>query len=136
MVLLDQLAKHFALIGLSDASVPLIPNFLYLTLVRNTGIAFGFLNDRGALLFSVITASLFLLFFLANRSHRASSAERWAMALILGGAVGNWIDRVRFGAVVDFIDFRVWPVFNIADSAITVGVCIYILCLLRVPKKT
>ena len=56
--------------------------------------------------------------------------------MILGGAVGNWIDRLRFGAVIDFIDFRIWPVFNIADTAITVGVCLYFVRILVSKKKT
>lgn len=60
-----------------------------------------------------------------------SRLAKWGMALILGGAIGNWIDRVRFGAVIDFFDFRVWPVFNVADSAITVGVVLYFFLILR-----
>ncbi len=48
------------------------------------------------------------------------------MILILAGALGNWIDRIRFGSVVDFLDFRIWPVFNVADSAISVGVALYL----------
>ena len=64
-----------------------------------------------------------------------SPGGRLAFALILGGAVGNWIDRLRFGSVIDFLDFRVWPVFNIADSAITIGVVWYLLILMRGKKQ-
>ena len=53
----------------------------------------------------------------------------------LGGAVGNWIDRLRIGAVIDFLDFRIWPVFNLADLAISIGVCIYLLSLFRRGEK-
>lgn len=79
----------------------------------------------------LITVSLLLLGVWAVRVEARSSGGRLAFALILGGAVGNWIDRLRFGAVIDFLDFRVWPVFNIADSAITLGVVLYLFLLLR-----
>jgi len=65
------------------------------------------------------------------RLSEKEKVARFGLALILGGAFGNWIDRVRFGAVVDFLDFRVWPVFNVADSAITVGVAVYLILLFR-----
>jgi signal peptidase II len=94
------------------------------------------MNDHSSLLFAVITVSLVFLFIFANRSHGASLPERWALSLIVGGAVGNWIDRIRFGAVIDFLDLHVWPVFNLADSAITVGVCIYLVNLFRPGKRT
>ena len=83
----------------------------------------------------MITLSLFFLWGWAVRMESKSAGGRAAFALILGGAIGNWIDRIRFGAVIDFLDFRVWPVFNIADSAITIGVALYLLLLLK-KKKT
>lgn len=100
----------------------------------NTGIAFGLFRGQATLLFTLITASLAVLFVVAQRMKGQPAAARVALALILGGAVGNWIDRLRFGAVVDFFDFRVWPVFNVADSAITVGVGMYLLLLLKKSK--
>lgn len=125
IVVCDQLTKYLALTRLTGDSVPLVPGVLHLTLVKNTGAAFGLMNEHSSLLFAVITVSLVFLFIFANRSHGAGLRERWALSLIVGGAIGNWIDRIRFGAVVDFLDFRVWPVFNLADSAITIGVCLY-----------
>jgi len=135
VVLLDQLTKALAVAFLSENSAVAIPGVLHLTLVRNTGVAFGFMSDHSSLLFSVITVSLVLLFILVARSRGASLSEKWALSLILGGAIGNWIDRFRIGAVVDFLDFRIWPVFNLADTAITVGVGIYLLSILRAEKK-
>jgi signal peptidase II len=135
VVFLDQLTKYFALVFLSEVSQPVLPNVFHLTLVRNTGVAFGFLSDHSSLLFSVITVSLVFLFILVARSHGASLSEKWALSLILGGAIGNWIDRVRLGAVIDFLDFRFWPVFNLADTAITVGVCVYLISLFRAREK-
>lgn len=133
VVFLDQLSKFFALHFLSSQnSVPFLPPVLYLTLVQNRGVAFGLFSDFAPFLFALITVSLVFLFLIANQSHhKASLLDRWALSLILGGAIGNWIDRWRFSAVIDFLDFRVWPVFNLADSAITIGVGIYLLSLFR-----
>ncbi len=137
VVCLDQLTKlwvvqHFTLYESSTV----IPGLFSLTYLTNTGAAFGILAGQPALwrqLFFVVVALLALvaIFFL----HRKISAEsRWytvSLALIAGGAVGNLIDRVRLGAVVDFLDFYLsthhWPAFNLADSAITVGVAIFLL---------
>lgn len=141
VVLIDQFSKFLALQYLSSQhSVSLIPQVLDLTLVRNPGVAFGLFSGYAPALFGVITVSLIFLFLIANRSHgtarETSIVDRWALSLILGGAIGNWIDRLRFAAVIDFIDFRIWPVFNIADSAITVGVCLYFFRVLIAKEKT
>ncbi len=79
----------------------------------------------------LISISLAVLLGLGIRMKSTPALQRWALALILGGAAGNWIDRVRYGAVVDFLDFRIWPVFNVADSAITIGVGLYLLHFLK-----
>jgi signal peptidase II len=142
VVLIDQFSKFLALQHLSRYSpVLLIPHVLDLTLVRNSGVAFGLFSGYAPALFTVITVSLVFLFLIANRSHGktphgTSAADRWALSLILGGAIGNWIDRLRFGAVIDFIDFRVFPVFNIADTAITIGVGLYFIRVLMTKEKT
>ena len=142
VVLIDQLSKFLVLRYLSpQTSVPLIPQVLDLTLVRNPGVAFGLFSGYAPALFTVITISLVFLFLIANRSHGkaaqgTSNVDRWALSLILGGAIGNWIDRLRFAAVIDFIDFRVWPVFNLADSAITIGVCLYFIRVLMSKEKS
>jgi len=137
IVLTDQFLKFLALKLLSpETSVPVIPKVLSLTLVHNRGVAFGLFSDAAPVLFTVITISLVALFFLANRPEQhVSERDRWALGLILGGAIGNWIDRLRFAAVIDFIDFHIWPVFNLADSAITIGVCLYLLSLF-LPQKS
>ncbi len=141
VVFLDQLSKFLALRYLSPQdSMPLVPHVLDLTLVRNPGVAFGLFSGYAPALFTVITVSLIILFLVANRSHSttasgASTADRWALSLILGGAIGNWIDRLRFAAVIDFIDFRIWPVFNLADTAITIGVGLYFIRVLTSKEK-
>ena len=132
VVLLDQLTKFLALRLLHETGgIPVIPHIFHLTLVHNTGIAFGFFRQHPSILLILISMSLLLLFFWGCWKTNFSSPQRFALALILGGAVGNWVDRLRFGAVIDFLDFRVWPVFNIADSAITLGVAIFAVLLLK-----
>jgi signal peptidase II len=134
VLVLDQLTKFLALQYLQDRSIPLIPNIFHLTLVHNTGIAFGFFRQHPNILLALITCSLVFLFVWAWKKKDMPSSQRFVLALILGGAVGNWIDRVRFGAVVDFLDFRVWPVFNLADSAISVGVVLFAILMMRKAK--
>ena len=142
VVLIDQLSKFLALQYLSPHSpVLFVPQVLNLTLIRNSGVAFGLFSGYAPALFTVITISLIFLFLIANRSHGkkahgTSIVDRWALSLILGGAIGNWIDRLRFGAVIDFIDFRIFPVFNLADTAITIGVGLYFIRVLMSKEKT
>lgn len=131
LVLLDQFTKFLVLHEISlHESVPVIPGIFHLTLVFNRGIAFGWFRNHDSLLFLLITLSLGILLWFSRYVSRWPLWSRWAFALILGGALGNWIDRVRFGYVVDFFDFRIWPVFNVADSAITAGVSLYVLMFL------
>ena len=128
----DQLTKLLAVHYLSSVdTVPVLQNVFHLTLVYNTGIAFGFFRHSQAILLGAITLSLIFLLIWGVRSFKKNSGpsqkfQSFALALILGGAIGNWLDRVRIGSVVDFFDFRIWPVFNVADSAITIGVGCYL----------
>ena len=134
---LDQLTKAWALADL-DGVVPVLP-FLNLVLVHNPGAAFGLLALAGGWqrwLFAV--AGAVIAAFIVAWLRRTRTDDRWlsaGLALVLGGAVGNLWDRIVRGAVVDFIDLHQgryhWPVFNVADSAITVGVVIIVLASLR-----
>jgi signal peptidase II len=124
---IDRLAKIMASARLSGGrSVRVIPDIFHLTLVLNKGSAFGlFKEGRIFFIISSFLAIFFIIFYVWK--HRIESVIlSAALGLILGGAVGNLVDRIRFGYVVDFLDFRVWPVFNIAYSAITVGVGILV----------
>lgn len=107
-------------------SVAVIQDVFHFTLVYNTGIAFGLFHEHGILLFFLITASLVVLAMAYRFMVGQGPLARTSMALIFGGAIGNWIDRVRVHAVVDFLDFRFFPVFNLADTAITLGVVAYL----------
>ena len=120
---LDQLSK-LAVKGLQQPVV-LIPSFLQVTYIENTGSSFGMLQGWSYFLaaMGIIIIIAFLLFF---RSFPKDLLAIAAIGLILGGALGNTVDRLLLGHVVDFIDFSFWPAFNIADSAMTIGVVLLI----------
>jgi signal peptidase II len=135
VLILDQVTKALILAHLPlGGSIAVIPGFFDLTHVQNPGGAFGFLAGMSAevrsLLFiavSLVAAGLILYFYWQTPlGHRFLSV---GLALIFGGAVGNLVDRMRFGIVVDFLDVYAgtlhWPAFNVADSAITIGVGIF-----------
>lgn len=84
-----------------------------------------------AALLIIISLSLVLIAWFAHRPDFRNQRDQWVFGLILGGALGNWVDRVQYGAVIDFFDFRIWPVFNVADSSISIGVGIYLLYLFK-----
>ena len=98
--------------------------FLYLTHTRNTGGAFSLLQARNSWFIVIAAVAMIALAFAYHRSARRDLWVSAALSLALGGAIGNLIDRVRFGYVIDFFDIKVWPVFNVADSAITIGILI------------
>lgn len=122
LFLADQAAKWLALTRLADvATTPLIPGVFHLTLVHNTGAAFGMLHG-GNLILGLVAGTVAIGIAAWHETVTQSHPGReWAVGLILGGALGNLFDRVFRSGVVDFLDFRVWPVFNLADSAICVG---------------
>lgn len=110
-------------------SVPLIENFLALTYIRNKGAAFGILSDSAIRVPFFITVSIVALIgilWYLRKIDVSLKLQHWALVLIFSGALGNLIDRIRLGEVIDFIDAHWyqyhWPAFNVADSAITIGV--------------
>jgi len=143
IVLLDQATKAIIARSLDlHEYVPLVDGFLSLSHVRNRGAAFGFLSDwdvpyQSVLLAVLSVAALFAIVFYFLRLPAGARVSRAALALVLGGAIGNLIDRVRLGYVVDFVHVywrqHQWPDFNAADSAITVGVTLLVLDILRSP---
>ncbi|MBI4619082.1 MAG: signal peptidase II [Desulfobacterales bacterium] len=131
VILLDQCSKIYIDRVLPlYYSIPIVKNFIHITYIRNTGAAFGLLASRGTgfkVFFFFITsiiAIIVILFFLRSLKDTETLLTS-SLSLIMGGAIGNLIDRVRLGEVIDFIDFHWysyhWPAFNVADSAITVG---------------
>jgi signal peptidase II len=127
VLVLDQATKWLALARLDAFEPVAITPFFNLVLVWNRGVSFGLLagtGEHGPWLLTLMTVSIgaFLIVWLWRETRPVVRAALW---LVLAGAAGNLIDRVRFGAVVDFLDFHVfgyhWPAFNVADSAIVVG---------------
>lgn len=123
ILLLDWLTKFLATKNLLlNQSVPVIKGIFHITLIHNRGAAFGILKDQTPLfIFTSIFAIILIYFGLKNTRQRSPSIYKISLTLILGGALGNLIDRLFLGYVIDFLDFRVWPVFNVADSMITIG---------------
>lgn len=129
-------------LGLRDA-ITIIPNFFHIVHVRNPGAAFGIFAqwEHGRTFLTLVSAVASLGVFgyfltLKENDH----FTRWALAMIFGGAVGNLIDRMRFGYVVDFVDWHFkdvyhWPAFNVADSAISVAIGVLLVGSLFAPKK-
>ena len=140
VVVLDQLTKLVVLDRLAPgAPVTVVPGLVALTLVMNPGLAFGLLAGvPPGWRWIVVPLSLLALLVLLRVALRILPTGGWrersAIGLVFGGAVGNLIDRARFGAVVDFVDVHFrgyhWPAFNVADSAITIGVAMLALAAL------
>ncbi|MCL1902769.1 MAG: signal peptidase II [Alphaproteobacteria bacterium] len=154
VILVDQLTKGILLYMLTGG-VPLygsafdilpypylmgrVTGFFNLVFTWNPGTAFSLFREMPSIILIALTGVIigalgYHLFKNANRPH-----EKWALSLIVGGAVGNLIDRIRFGAVVDFLDLHAfgyhWPAFNFADICISIGVAIYIIHWLFFSKK-
>jgi signal peptidase II len=128
IIALDQLTKYLVISFLNpNDSIEILP-FLHLVSVRNTGAAFGMFKGLGSSFFIGISllAIIFVIWLLVT-----SKYSYLGLSLISGGAIGNLIDRILYGNVVDFIDFSVgrfhWPAFNVADSALTIGIMIIFL---------
>lgn len=121
----DQISKYIIRANMSPyESLPIIKGIFHITYVQNTGAAFSILKGKTQF-FTIVSMGIIIAIVIFSMKVPAEKKMlRIVMALVLGGAAGNLIDRFRFGYVVDFFDFRIWPVFNIADSAIVVGVII------------
>ncbi len=144
VVCLDQLTKWLVERTLPlHHDRPIIGGFLSLQYVRNEGAAFGILSNadlpfQGVLLSIVAAVALGAIVVYALRLNPAHKLAQLALALVMGGAVGNLLDRARFGYVIDFVlvywrEHR-WPNFNVADSAISIGICLLVLDIIRSPE--
>ena len=136
VIVADQLSKTWIRANLARGHSLFDIGFFRITHVRNTGAAFGLFQDQ-SLVLTIIGVAIVVTLLICSRFFRRSvpflggMLGRLAISLVLGGTVGNLIDRLRLGYVTDFIDFSYWPAFNIADSAITVGVIIFAYAILR-----
>jgi len=130
IIVLDQITKYLVSTSIGPFDTFEIFPFLHIKHVWNTGSAFGMFKNLGGNFFILlsIVAIVIILYFL-----KKSTYSRFGLSLVLGGAIGNLIDRIRFGKVFDFIFINVevgghyWPVFNVADSSLTIGVSVIFL---------
>ena len=137
VILLDQATKLVIVRALRvGQGIPVIPGYFDIVFVLNPGAAFGFLATlseevRSPFFILITVVAVSLIVFYHTRFLHADRLASVALGLILGGAIGNLIDRLRYGMVVDFLDFHVsryhWPAFNVADSAISIGVGLMLL---------
>lgn len=135
---LDQLTKWFIVKEMTiGQSIPIIEGVFHLTSHRNRGAAFGILQDQRWFFIVITLIVMFGIVYYLQKVARDKALVSYALALILGGAIGNFVDRLLHGEVVDFFDFTLinYPIFNIADSAIVVGVGLMILDTLLEMKK-
>ncbi len=127
VLVLDRASKAAAVAVLAGGrEIAVVPGALHLNLVLNKGAAFGLFSRATPLLILFAVMSVFIIVVYLRRGRAPDRMTAVSMAMILGGAVGNLADRVLYGHVIDFIDIRVWPVFNAADSFITIGAAILI----------
>lgn len=145
-IVLDQITKMYihANFGVGE-SHPVISEFFNITYVRNPGAAFGIFRSSQELFRKIFFLSMppIAMIIILSILRNVSNTDKWqvlSLSLIFGGAFGNYIDRLRFGYVIDFLDFHLkeyysWPAFNIADSCIVVGVCMLVLFMFLQDKK-
>jgi len=134
-LVIDQISKRLVMtslrLGESWNPVAALERYVSLTYVTNTGAAFGLFPDHGVVFMVIAVVVIGVIVFY----YRHLPGEQWlvqtSLGLQLGGALGNLVDRLLYGHVIDFIDFKVWPVFNVADSSLFIGVVILAFHLLR-----
>ena len=136
VVLIDQWSKQYIQLQmLPGMSIPVVDGIFHITYVLNPGAAFGILENQRMLFIAIALLMLGLTIYFLRHIPETFRLMRLGLSLLAGGAIGNVIDRVQTGYVVDFLDFRIWPVFNLADIAIVTGVScvIYTLVFMSFP---
>jgi signal peptidase II len=141
VMLIDQITKYWVSVKLSEGDeIEIIRGFFKFSYTENPGIAFGMLNNGNVkwLLVAVSVAAILVVVYYMKRTPVSNSLLLWSLALLAAGICGNLIDRVRLGRVIDFIllyykDYQ-WPVFNIADTAITIGAALMAIELFLAPQ--
>ena len=132
----DQVSKHLvrAHFDLGESMLESWP--VRLTYVENTGSAFGLFTDQTVFLIAASAVAIAIMAYLFRRVGGSSVLLRTSLALQLAGGSSNLADRVRFGEVTDFVDFRVWPIFNVADASVVIGIVILAYFILFQEKRS
>ncbi len=135
VLIVDQLTKWLVSTRLEPGQMwapwPELANYFTITYTTNTGAAFGLFKEWGTIFIGIAVIVIVAIFFYQQQLQDGQWLLRATLGFQLGGAIGNLVDRLRVGHVVDFLDFKWWPVFNVADSSIVVGVAILMLLMLR-----
>jgi signal peptidase II len=132
VLILDQVTKYIIIEKLPISSeIEVIRGFFYITHLKNTGAAFGLFQDSTRTLTIISFVAIALIIILKIMLKLNYAFYNVSLGFILGGALGNLIDRYFVGEVTDFLNFTFWPVFNIADSFIIIGFCLIIILILR-----
>lgn len=140
VLFVDQWSKRWVVTHMEIMQqIPIIEGFFYITSHRNRGAAFGILQNQQWLFISITIVVVFFLLIYIWKFRKEHPMTTFALSLVLGGALGNFIDRVQMGEVVDFFHFQYdvyqFPIFNVADSAIVVGVMILMILTLKSPSS-
>ncbi len=134
ILLLDQISKFMIRNKMRlYGSISVINNIFHITYVRNKGVAFGMMSNYHSAVLFIVPLSIIILMYLTLNLRKKNLWISIGIPMIFAGAVGNLIDRLRVGYVVDFIDIRFWPgIFNIADSSIVIGTFAFLIGMLKV----
>ena len=130
MIIVDQLIKYWACTELLPVgNIYIIKDVFHLTYVENTGAAFSMLEGKQTFFVVITFAAAFLFYYIYKTGIVSGKVANWAGTFVAGGAIGNFIDRLRFGYVIDMFNFELidFPVFNFADICITVGGALFVL---------
>jgi len=131
IIIIDQLTKLIISKNISiNYSIPVIKNIFHITYIQNMGAGFGLFQGQQFILIWISIIVIGIIFYYYDKLP-ANKSIYLSIGLILSGTISNLIDRIRLNYVVDFIDFRIWPAFNIADSCITVGAILLIVYLIK-----
>ncbi len=123
IILIDQLSKFFVRTNFQlSQSIPIINNIFHLTYISNTGAGFGILKAQALILIFISVAVIGIILYNFDKIKNNETLLQILAGFVLGGTIGNLIDRLAYGHVIDFLDFRIWPIFNFADSFVTIGV--------------
>lgn len=142
VIILDQMVKYYIQKNMFlNESIPIINNILHITYIRNKGAAFGIFSAMPEVFripFFIVIGAVFILFIILyfKKILAQNNFIKFIFSLIIGGAIGNLTDRIRFGEVIDFIEIGIsekykWPVFNLADSCISTGVVLLLLYMIK-----
>jgi len=134
VLILDQLSKYIIEINLYKKSIDIIENVFSITYVENYGAAWGILSNNNWIILILTPLLIGLIVWYLYKISK-NKLEYIAGGLVIGGAIGNYLDRIVRGYVVDFFDFKIWPVFNIADIGIVVGCILMILLFIKEGKS-